>query len=90
MLFYLYLAHSNTFSDTHGTLILVFGHVWKSLPRLQGKICDSTGSQFSCFGVIHLCTKFHANFCLKCNNRYSTVNYNALVVFGEPHWSDVM
>ena len=31
----------------------------------QGKICDGTGSQFSCFGVIYLCTKFHA-FTTKC------------------------
>ena len=25
----------------------------------QGEICDGTGSQFLCFGVIYLCTKFH-------------------------------
>ena len=31
----------------------------------QGEICDGTGSQFSCFGVIYLCTKFHA-FTTKC------------------------
>ena len=31
----------------------------------QGEICDGTGSQFSCFGVINLCTKFHA-FTTKC------------------------
>ena len=24
----------------------------------QGEICDGTGSQFSCFGVIYLCTSF--------------------------------
>ena len=31
----------------------------------QRKICDGTGPQFLCFGVIHLCTKFHA-FTTKC------------------------
>ena len=31
----------------------------------QGEICDGTGSQFSCFGVIYLCTKDHA-FTTKC------------------------